>query len=529
MKRFTTLLLCLVAGLLFAGRAAAFCFGTLTDPNAASVYETYDASTDRFFLGWTDNIMDSTCAPLLYHQAPPNTQTTGVSWNTAVHQLTGICSSANVGAPSLCQLWRPMCVFLSDTGAPPSLFLTINAAECEALQKPGSGWTYVITSLAPGPGYPQLSAFEVDPATGSCAAGSVPMYRFVNPGSANRGLVNHRYVDDEGIRAQMRARPGWYEEGIAFCVQSAKVDLLGWVFQDLHTMNTYAPQPPNYCHNGIGISAQMQWCMESVNMPPLSALNPLAVADSAPYYARTGALNRGLLESLPIMPGDPDHSFAQTFYDGAIPGPATGGGFFITSLDRSYGNTSSVATRTIIQAGYIMQRPFVNAYDVDLDLQLHYQLFVRRVRAAGAGNAAYVQPLVTFLDSSSGHRLVLSPGAIGTPPLSDFATRDAASGNALVFIALGTSSVGRNLGLPALQAPSVFDSDNPWGWGGDFFYRVNRTEFAKLIAMARTVDPVLGTDPATYGVESFGLKGEIVGQADIGYNVGRLEITLQRP
>jgi hypothetical protein len=519
MKKPAILMLFIAFGLLFAGRAAAFCYGTFTDPNAAGVTEAYDASTDRFFMGWSDFILDSTCAPLIYHPVPSGMPITGVQWNTTVHKPAN-CPSDNSGGP-LCALWRPMCEFVSNTGSPPSIFLTINAGECQALQQPGSGWTYVPMSTTP-PGDAPLSAFEVDPSTGSCATGTVPMHRFVNPGSTNGGLVNHRYVNDDSILAQMRVRPGWHEEGIAFCVESASLRPIDIAVQNLWDLR--APGPPDFlaCNNGIG---RYDWCMESANMTALSSVTPITASASDAYFAKTGARGDGYIEAVPGMGNDPGHSFAQTFYSSLTPGA----GIFITSLDRTAGNVSSVATRNMIFDGDSLQHPFASIYDVDMDVQLYYRLFVRRVRAAGDGNAAYVQPLVTFVDASSGHRLVLSPGAIGTPPLSDFATRDAATGNTLVFIALGTSSVGRSTGLPALRTPAVFDSDNPWGWGGDFTYRINRTEFGRVIAMARAVDPALSTDPKSYAIETYGLKGEIVGTADIGYNVEHLELSLQRP
>jgi hypothetical protein len=109
-------------------------------------------------------------------------------------------------------------------------------------------------------------------------------------------------------------------------------------------------------------------------------------------------------------------------------------------------------------------------------------------------------------------------------------THDAATGLPLVSLALAPATPGgRSLGLPSLQVPPVFDGGNPWGYGGDFTFRVNGAEFAHLLSMARTADAALSANAADYGVESFGLKGEADGAAEIGYHVEGISISLVRP
>jgi hypothetical protein len=130
----------------------------------------------------------------------------------------------------------------------------------------------------------------------------------------------------------------------------------------------------------------------------------------------------------------------------------------------------------------------------------------------------------------SGKRLELSAGAIGTPAASDFATRDAATGEVLVFASLFPGSpFGRSRGLPTLRTPHVFDADHSWGWGGDFEWRVNRSEFPRTLALARQVDPSLSAEPGDYAIESFGIKGEVVGEASIGFNLQRMRLAIERP
>jgi len=264
-------------------------------------------------------------------------------------------------------------------------------------------------------------------------------------------------------------------------------------------------------------------CIESDNMPALSSA--LRVQDPpSPFASRTGAFNPvGWVYTQPsaTLEEAPVHSFVQTF------GMVQAAGFFVTSRDRIAGNVSSLRGDLDLVTGFA---PFLATYEVDMDLVLAYRLFVKRARVAeGAGSEAYVQPLVTLRDERSGVRMALSPGAIGTPSMADGTFRDAATGDVTVFIALGTSPIGRSLGLPALRISKTFDADNAWGWGGDFQFRINRTEFAGALERARAMDPRLSADPADYRVVALSLKGEVAGDSEIGYQFERMELSVVRP
>jgi hypothetical protein len=525
-RLFANVILGFGLALAWAGSAHAFCIN-IPDPNSANVAEHYDAATDRFFMSWHSE--KAACSLGLDHPAPAGTLPTGATWETPAYAWDCQDSAA------LCAYLRPVCEFVANGGAqPPTVFITINAAECDALKRPGSGWTYV--PMSPdgfGGGDAGLAAFDLDPSTLQCPDKSLsPVYRFTNNGwSSGRG--NHRYVVDPAIRTQMHARPGWIEEGVAFCAYLVQPEPLAQTDMVLNTLTLSNGATPVPCNNGIGT---LNWCFDSVNMPALATVvGSLDATQIAPYFARTGT-QAYLVEALPGTDASSasQHSFAQTYlYFGLGPG----GGFFVTSADRTSGNISSINTRVVVAVppgAYVNGNPAELAhpfapYDVPMDLMLTYRMFVKQVRSEGSGNAAYVQAMLTLRDGASGHRLTLSPGGIGTVTPTDLAAIDAATGNAIVALALGTTTVGRSTGLPSLQTTKTFDSDHAWGWGGDFAYRVNHDEFARAIAMARTVDPALGTDPAKYSVESFGIKGESVGQSSIGYNIETMQVSLVRP
>jgi hypothetical protein len=319
----------------------------------------------------------------------------------------------------------------------------------------------------------------------------------------------------------MRSRPGWHEEGIAFCVLST---------QRLPLATAVLPQyaPPNVKQGDCPTTAGYPpVCIESGQLSSLSALRgPLPADQVAQYQVHTGTTGEIVLA--PTYTDDstaPVHSFVQF---GRTPWPM---GFFLTTVDRiGYGEIASLTARTPVMSpdGDALKKPFVDAYEVPMDVLLTARYFVKEVMAYGASEV-YVQPRIAFVDTVSGHRLVLAPGSIGTNSPADTAVLDAATGNAVVTLALGITAIGRSSGLPSLVTPKMFAADNPWGWGGDFVYRINRDEFERAIALARALDPVLGTDPRQYGIESVGVAGEVTGQSEIGYNVEKLAISLVRP
>jgi hypothetical protein len=499
----------------FCGAAHAFCIPSSRD-NEAAQGEYYDAASDRYYLAWSSPSSVGSCFPPEVSQlAPEGTTRTGLGWTTVAHDYA--CTwPGRLQAPG-CSLVRRVCAF-EDQGSPPpaSRFYTINAGECAALKQPGSGWTYLPMTTLGETGGPSLSAFEVDPATGACHPELVPIYRFVKTGG--RGPRNHRYVADAAVVQQMRARSGWVLEGVAFCVLRAQRSPVAGA--TLGFMTLQMPAPAAMCDNGVG---RIFTCIESDNMPALLTVRR-DQDPASPFASRTGAFNPvAWAYTQPFATPDEmaTHSFAQTF------GTSDGAGFFVTSRDRIAGNVSSVRGRVDLMAELA---PFLANYEVDMDLALDYRLFVKRARVAEVpGSEAYVQPLVTLRDERSGLRVTLSPGAIGTPSMADGTFREAATGDVTVFIALGASAIGRSLGLPALRIPKSFDADNAWGWGGDFQYRINRTEFTRALERARAMEPRLSADPADYRVEALSLKGEVAGDSEIGYQVERMELSVVRP
>jgi hypothetical protein len=366
--------------------------------NTTVTGEFYDAGSDRFYLAWSSPTSFGGCFPPTLSQAPPEgTTSTALTLTTAAHDL-----GCNTADPSHCALSRRVCEFeVVGQPAPASRFYTIDAEECEALKRPGSGWTYLPMTTAGETGGPSLAAFAVEPSTHQCHPGLVPVYRFLK--TSGRGPLNHRYVADEQVVEQMRARAGWTFERIAFCVLGARRNSLGTFAPGFQFME--APGPPAPCDNGVG---RVQTCIESDHMPALLDLRTVSGADSA-FASKSGAFySSGYVHTLPFLTLEEaaTHSFAQTS------GTAPGAGFFVTSRDRLSGSAASLRGRTEV-VGTQMPAPFLASYEVEMDLVLEYRLFVKRARVTGEGAGAYVQPLVTLRDVRSGLAMELSPGRSG--------------------------------------------------------------------------------------------------------------------
>lgn len=93
-----------------------------------------------------------------------------------------------------------VCRFFSTSFAPKSShFYTPFAAECGSVRQ-NRDWQFEA----------EVFAMKVPDAVGSCAAGTVPLYRLYNNGRS--GAPNHRYVASMSVRSQMLSQ-GWISEG----------------------------------------------------------------------------------------------------------------------------------------------------------------------------------------------------------------------------------------------------------------------------------------------------------------------------
>jgi hypothetical protein len=119
--------------------------------------------------------------------APPGWARTGESFE--------VLPSGTYGAAGVCRFWS------GETYAPKSshVYLT-NAAEC-ALRRGDPAWNFE----------GEVFAVMLPDGAGTCADGTIPLYRLYNEGIGN--APNHRYTTSLTIRARMLAQ-GWSAEGV---------------------------------------------------------------------------------------------------------------------------------------------------------------------------------------------------------------------------------------------------------------------------------------------------------------------------
>ncbi len=194
-----------IAASAYSAQAHAFCI-TLTPyfGYRASALEAYDAPTDRFYVAVSEDT-SSGCFSRATEPIESFGVVTGLGWSTWWRQ------SDSCNQPSaLCSAFKPLCRFRAvGQREPASQFFSLNSDECQALSTPGSGWIAESAfNSATQTGALRLGAFAIDPATGQCPSGTVPVRRFFNNRS-QEGLANHRFVADVATRTMMRSRPGW--------------------------------------------------------------------------------------------------------------------------------------------------------------------------------------------------------------------------------------------------------------------------------------------------------------------------------
>lgn len=155
---------------------------------------------------------------------------------------------------------------------------------------------------------------------------------------------------------------------------------------------------------------------------------------------------------------------------------------------------------------------------------------VKRLRVANASSHAYGHPTLEFIDQRSGKHLYFTVLVYGTIPThGDYLAPDVGTGKVIVGTTLRPGTpYGRSLGIPTLPTPSGFVSENYWGWGGPFDFRIDRAEFERIVNAARTVDAALSADIRDYLVDNFHFNNEVVGDGEIGLNLADFKLQLLR-
>ena len=103
---------------------------------------------------------------------------------------------------------------------------------------------------------------------------------------------------------------------------------------------------------------------------------------------------------------------------------------------------------------------------------------------------------------------------------SPYLSRDAATATVTVGTAFQSGvPFGRNIGASTLSAGALSQRS-------DYDFRFDRTEFQRVVEAARTFQPALSSDPASYYVDNFRFKDELYREGRIGMNLSGLSLRL---
>jgi hypothetical protein len=412
------------------------------------------------------------------------------------------------GAPAEQCLGSPVYRFYGTPGlGPNSHFFTADPAEAAGLDRPGTGWSLERKEFS----------IPVPDASGQCPSGLAPVYRLYNM----RWMFNdsnHRYVTSPAERARMQAM-GWFDEGPRFCAYFAGEEAI----KSFQLTQVQVPSK-------IRASAECE--DESLNDGPCIAVNNLAAPDEP------------MTAPVPTFPGSPT---GYEFFDrtglgtstafvvnNALPAPEAAADVFVQQSDHEIGihvDTLNRGANSLSSVNPLYQLhtsrgpelrddrffPF-GAYESGVELALSFELRVRRVNLRTPTSAAYGHPTLEFIDTKSNHHVYFTILTYGTIAQGDYLAFDSGTGKVIVGTTFRTgASYGRSLRDSMLPTPSGFsDPTLSLASHGLFEFRMNRDEFRRVLASARTLDPAISNDPSDYLLDNFHFNNEVFGDGEIG-------------
>ena len=461
-------------------------------PVAVSVIEYHNSITGHYFM--TADLVEM--AGIDAGAAGPGWYRTGYAFEAASPGTTFPCASCMPAE----RFYAP---------GPNSHFYSGDAAEVAGLRNAASGWLREKTAFwAPLPD-----------ASGQCADPGypLPVYRLYN----NRWMFNdsnHRYVTGAAERDAMVAK-GWIAEGARFCA-IATVELALQRFA-VTVPTSEAILPSAQCEDD---SLRTGSCV-AINNLPTPRLGLGSRFFGLPEYTRlTGVVSQPFVPATAPLHLAHEGPFVQL--------SGNDFGIHVDTIGKSIAQASSINPLFQFPSeGSDDSRrfyPWRPAYPFETQLAVKWSIAVHKVLTRYPGHHAYGHPTLEFIDGASGRHLyftILSYGTIDGG--GDYLAPDVFTGKVIV----GTTPrpdtrYGRSLGSNWIPTDSGYDAANGPGLGGVFDFRVDRAEFARIVDSARTIDPLLSTDPDDYYLDNFHFNNEVAGDGEIGLNLGsfRLEV-----
>lgn len=432
------------------------------------------------------------------------------------------------------QTWRvfdqvgnlsPVCRFYSASSN--SHFFTADAAECEYLRRPGSGWDY------------EKIAFRARPwEYGACRRGYVttdpyprPVFRLYN----NRwmfGDSNHRFTPDTAERDRLVAE-GWILEGVAFCVDDVATVPVHSFTASTGNLGALAPcteadSPAGACYWLRNLPAMSRWLLLAPYLPPdYVRANPDYQFVEA-FRNRTGCMTAGDGHFRTAQEGnDLGHIATRSFLQEPC-------GYFINSLDRVAGGLVGMGPRYKLDvatpaAGAPDRRVLPWGDSLERDVVISFALAVNTTSHRSEGAQLYGLPVLTFQDLASGKRVLIAIETYGTSPPQDLVVRDVASDDIIVATVFrGDPAFGKRLAGDYVLLCRALQGCGR-AFGGDFRFSIDSSGFRKVLAAARAADPGLSPRPEDYLLASFEFRNEVSGDGELGLSLNAFRLEVHPP
>jgi hypothetical protein len=164
------------------------------------------------------------------------------------------------------------------------------------------------------------------------------------------------------------------------------------------------------------------------------------------------------------------------------------------------------------------ERVFVWRAASDRELRMRAAASVGVIARDSPGAHAYGHPLLEFGDAATGHSFVMTIQAFGTVPPADFVGPDARTGEAIVSTVFRPNPRFGTV-LSGSFASCVGDGSTPCKVTAPYVFSLKRADFKAALDLARSVDPALSSDPASYFLGRVAFHNETYLDARLGVTV----------
>lgn len=410
---------------------------------------------------------------------------------------------------------QPVCRFYAP--GPNTNFFTASPGECSALRAhPEWGWIFEGVNFR-----------EAVPVDGACPASDPqPIHRLYN----NRFQFNdsnHRFVFDDGVRADMVAR-GWIDEGVVLCAEMAG-DVAVKYFTVLPTGDIIRPiadcENEDITHGScIGMNGMPAALTTRVAGCVTYATNCGTIAPfwTPAFDFLTGTDGSALLTAQPAYATQAilQHSYVQpiSYNLGAHVSSADAFGA-LASIEPLYQFTARAPA-----AGAADARVFPWRLARDNHVEISFFAFPKTVRRANVQSHGYGAPMIEFRDVRSGAAIDVSMLTYATFPPGDFVGAiDARTSNVYVSTSMGARTLFGTT-LEGAFIPCAGDGACAGTGFTRFNFRITAADFAKILALARDSNPALSANPADYALVNFRFRNGILGTADVGVTIAQLSL-----